>query len=139
MEDGVEDRLHLPPSILLAIHCYTSGSNTVKADPRRASVPPPRSGVEELDAVYIPIVAAQINGARLTTGRDSLPDVDFFTTAVGVVNNNALKLDRRAVDSDLNSLEPARRPAHGNPVVIHPSIHIGLSQISPTAICLRRV
>jgi len=56
---------------------YSSDSNSVEADSRRASIHPSSSGVEELDVVYGPIVAAQINGARLAAGGDSLPDVDF--------------------------------------------------------------
>jgi hypothetical protein len=106
---------------------YISGSDPVEADSRLTPEPPSPSGVEELDAVYGPIVAAQINGARLATGGDSMPDVDFFTAAVGVMNDHVVKLNRRAVDSDLDSLEPAAPAAHGNPVAIHPSIHIGLS------------
>jgi hypothetical protein len=47
------------------------------------------------------------------------------------MNDHAVKLNRRAVDSDLDPLEPAAPAAHGDPVAIHPSIHIGLSQISP--------
>jgi hypothetical protein len=90
-------------------------------------------GVEELDAVYGPLVATQINGACLATGGDSLPDVDFFTAAVGVMNNHAVKLNRRAVDSDLNTLEPAAPTTHVDLVAIHSPIHIGLSKINPAA------
>jgi len=80
-----------------------------------------------------PLVAAQINGASLAAGGDSMPDVDLFTAAVCVMNDHAVKLNRRAVDSDLNILEPAAPAAHVNPVAIHSSIQIGLSQINPTA------
>jgi len=124
-------------SILFKIQCYGSDSNnTVEADSRLAPGTPSPSGVEELDVVYGALVATQINGARLAPGGDPLPDVDFFTTAVGVMNNHAVKLDRRAVDSDLNSLEPAAPAAHGNPVAIHSTVHIGLSQKNPTTVYL---
>jgi hypothetical protein len=80
---------------------YSSGSNPVEADSRLAPVAPSPSGVEELDAVYGPLVAAPINGARLAAGGNSLPDVDLFTAPVGVMDDRAVKLYRRAVDSDL--------------------------------------
>jgi len=138
MEDGEDittiSILNLLSSILPAIHCHISSSNnTVEADPRLTPVTPSPSGVEELDAIYGPLVAAQINGSRLAPGGDSLPDVDFFTATVGVMDDHAVKLNRRAVDSDLNSLEPAAPAAHGNPVAIHSSILTGLSQINPGA------
>src|SRR5262249_15870365 len=131
---------YLLSSILTAIHRHISGSNnTVETDPRLKPVTPSPFGVEELDAIYGPLVAAQINGARLAPGGDSPPDVDFCTATIGVMDHQAVKLNRRAVDSDLNSLEPAAPAAHGNLVAIHPSVHTGLSQIGPTAIYLRRV
>jgi hypothetical protein len=51
--ERIEDRrpialssiLNLLSPILLAVDCYSSGSNAVEADPRRASIPPSPSGV----------------------------------------------------------------------------------------------
>jgi hypothetical protein len=108
-------RYDLPSSILdpLGGSFYISGSDPIEADSRLAPVTPSPSGVEELYAVYGPLVAAQINGARLAPGGDSLPDVDFFTAAVRVMDAHAVKLNRRAVDSDLDSLEPAAPAALG--------------------------
>ena len=49
---------------------YRSDSNPVEANSRPAPITPSPYGVEELDTVYGPLVAAQINGARLAAGWD---------------------------------------------------------------------
>jgi hypothetical protein len=112
-------------------------SDSVEANSRLASSSPSAFGVNELDVVYGAVVAAQINGARLAAGGDSLPDIDLFIAAVGVMNDHAVKLNRRAFDSDLNSLEPAAPAAYLDSVTIHSSVHAGLSQKNPTTTRLR--
>ena len=57
--------------------------------------------VPELDALYYPISAAQIQWARLATGSDCLAKLQFFIRAVAKVNNNALKRDGRLADPNL--------------------------------------
>jgi len=66
-----------------------------------------------------------------------MPDVDLFTAAVGVMNDDALELNRRSINSDLNPLESAASPPHMDPVVIRPSIHLGVTQENPASGRLR--
>jgi hypothetical protein len=116
---------------------HQSPSNPVEANSRFIPKTPSPSGIEELNAVYCPVVAAQVDGACLATGGDPLPDADLFTAAVGVMDDHATELNRRAIDPDSNSLEPAAPAAHMDSVAIHPSIHAGLSQENPAARRLR--
>src|SRR5262245_19496318 len=53
------------------------------------------------------------------------------------MDDDAIELDRRAINSDLNPLESAAFLPHIDPVVIRPSIHLGLTQENPASRDLR--
>jgi hypothetical protein len=59
------------------------------------------SGIPEIHAVYRPIITAQINGACLAAGEDSLPNIKLLAAAIGVINDDSLKFNGRALNSDL--------------------------------------
>src|SRR5262245_2328612 len=68
----------------------------VERHSRHGTPRPVRYAVAEIDATDGPFAAAQVDGARLASGGDPIPDFDLFTRAVRVVDHYALKLDRGA-------------------------------------------
>jgi hypothetical protein len=57
--------------------------------------------VPELDALYHPVGAAQIQWARLTAGPDCLAKLQFFIGTIAEVHDDALKSYRRLADPNL--------------------------------------
>jgi len=102
----------------------------------RGSFAPAALTVPQLHAVNVAALAAQINGAGLAAGADSLGHLEFIRLAITVVNHDVAELDGAPANPELNLAEGARRSGYLDIVVIRGAIHVGGAEEAPAAIPL---
>jgi hypothetical protein len=135
------DSVVIPPSAhrrLSQIVPGSGSSDVIQPVERHSRLNPPRPirpirpAVAEFDASDSPFITLQVDGARLTTGGNPIPNFEFITCSVRVVNHYALKRNRSARDTKLNALKSTLVSAYYDSVIISLAIDRRLSKINPT-------
>lgn len=95
--------------------------------------PPILLRIPELDAPNSTPVAGEVNHASLTPIGNVVSNLKFVIGASIEVDDYALEFNGSSFDPELKG---AKRPTgvHDDPIVIHPSIHIGSPEIFPSAL-----
>src|ERR1700743_1432307 len=89
-----------------------------------------RFAIEQLQALHHAI-ACQRNSAAVSAAADYFTYLQWLGLSVAIVNNDAVKLDRRMFHADLQKTIAAGGAPHFNIVMGMLAVNMGLAKISP--------